>query len=61
MDTYMKNLQSEDLMDNAALKAIKLNPDVEKNYKHLIEESEQKKIDDGIEELSKKYKVSKIK
>lgn len=60
-DTYMKNLQSEDLMDNAALKAIKLNPDVEKNYKHLIEESEQKKIDDGIEELSKKYKVSKIK
>lgn len=56
---FINNLQDEDLMDESARRAIELNPKVESDYKKVIEESEAKQMEESVEKLSEKFKVTK--
>ena len=58
-DDLIKALRDDDLMDDAAKKAIDLNPAVQKEYMQILDEENRKQVDAGIEQLSGKYKVTK--
>lgn len=58
---FMSLLQDEDLMDDAARKAIHLNPKVETEYSRVMEEERKKTMDLALDKLSEKYKVTKKK
>lgn len=58
---FIKDLQDNDLMDESALRAIELNPKMKADYERLLEEDDQKQLDDGLDKLSEKFKVTKQK
>ena len=58
---FIRDLQDNDLMDESALRAIELNPKTKEDYERMLAEDNQKQMDDGIEKLSEKFKVSKSK
>lgn len=57
---FIKALRDDDLMDETAQHAINLNPEVQSEYKHILEEENKKNMDEGIERLSEKYKVGSL-
>lgn len=59
-DDLMKTLRNDDLMDDAARKAIDLNPEVQREYSQILAEEEKKAMDNGIEQLSSKYKIGNL-
>ena len=58
---FIKDLQDNDLMDESALRAIELNPKTKADYERQLAEDAQKQLDDGIDKLSEKFKVTKQK
>jgi len=58
---FIKDLQDNDLMDESALRAIELNPKTKEDYERILEEDAQKELDEGIDKLSEKFKVTKQK
>lgn len=60
-DSFITALRDNDLMDEAAVRAIGLNPTVEADYKKAIEEAEEKQNAEDAERLSEKFKVTKHK
>jgi hypothetical protein len=58
---FLEDLRNDELMDEAALKAIGYNPTVEEEYKKVLEEENQKELEIGIDKLSEKFKVTKNK
>lgn len=58
---FIKALQDDGLMDESALRAINLNPKTKADYERLLEEDAQNQLDEGIDKLSKKFKVTKQK
>lgn len=57
----LNTIRDDDLMDEQAEKAIHFHPTIEQKYNKEIEAIEQKKMADKMNELSDKYKVSKLK
>lgn len=60
-DDFIDALRNDELMDEAALKAIGYNPTVEEEYRKALEEETQKELEIGIDKLSEKFKVTKNK
>lgn len=60
-DDFIDALRNDDLMDEAALKAIGYNPTVEEEYRKALAEEAQKELEIGIDKLSEKFKVTKNK
>jgi hypothetical protein len=60
-DDFMEDLRDDELMDKSALKAISFNPTVEAEYRKTLEEDNQKELDDSLEKLGEKFKVTKQK
>ena len=60
-NSFIKDLQDNDLMDESALRAINLNSKTKADYERLLEEDAQKQLDEGIDKLSEKFKVTKKK
>ena len=60
-DAFITALCDNDLMDEAAIRAIGLNPAVEADYKKAMEEAETKQMEENTERLSEKFKVTKHK
>jgi len=60
-DDFIKALRDQDLMDEAALRAISLNPTIEADYKKAVEEIEEKQMAKETERLFDKFNVTKIK
>lgn len=60
-DAFITALRDNDLMDEAAIRAIGLNPAVEADYKKAMEEAETKQMEENTERLSEKFKVTKHK
>lgn len=58
---FIKDLQDNDLMDESALRAINLNPKTKADYELQLAEDAQKQLDEGIDKLSEKFKVTKKK
>ena len=58
---FIESLQNNDLMDESALRAIELNPKTKADYERILEEDAQKHLDEGIDKLSEKFKVTKQK
>lgn len=58
---FIKDLQDNDLMDESALRAINLNPKTKADYERQLAEDAQKQLDDGLDKLSEKFKVTKQK
>ena len=58
---FITALRDNDLMDEAAVRAIGLNPAVEADYKKAMEEAETKQMEENAERLSEKFKVTKHK
>lgn len=58
-DDFIDALRDDDLMDEAALKAIGYNPTVEEEYRRVLEEDTKKELEAGIEKLSEKFKVTR--
>ena len=58
---FIKDLQDNDLMDESALRAIELNPKTKADYERQLAEDAQKQLDDGLDKLSEKFKVTKQK
>lgn len=57
----MTVLRDDDLMDEAAQKAIDLNPKVQEEYQHIIKEEEEKLMAESVEKLGEKFKVKRTK
>lgn len=60
-DDFIDALRNDELMDEAALKAIGYNPTVEEEYHRVLEEENQKELVAGIEKLSEKFRVTREK
>lgn len=60
-DDFITDVRDDDIMDEAAKKAIELNPHAQEEYKHVLEESEQSQIEASVDKLSGKFKVTKKK
>ena len=60
-DDFIDALRNDELMDEAALKAIGYNPTVEEEYHRVLEEENQKELDDSLAKLGEKFKVTKNK
>ena len=60
-NNFIKDLQDNDLMDESALRAIELNPKTKEDYERQLAEDAQKQLDEGIDKLSEKFKVTKQK
>lgn len=58
---FIESLQNNDLMDESALRAIELNPKTKEDYERQLAEDAQKQLDEGIDKLSEKFKVTKQK
>lgn len=48
---FIKAFKDDDLMDESARKAISLNPEVQEEYSHILEEEERKNIIDNVGQL----------
>lgn len=48
-------------VDEAEMKAIGYNPTVEEEYHRVLEEENQKELDDSLAKLGEKFKVTKQK
>ena len=57
----MKVIRDEDMMDDAARRAIHLNPVVEEQYQKELEAAERSQMEERLSVLSDKYKISKLK
>lgn len=55
----IRAFRDDDLMDEAAKKAIGLNPEVQKEYSHILEEKEREVFEEGVDRLSEKFNVKK--
>lgn len=60
-DDFIDALRNDELMDEAALKAIGYNPTIEEEYRRVLEEDTKKELEIGIDKLSEKFKVTKNK
>jgi hypothetical protein len=60
-DKFIKALQDDDLMDESALRAIELNPKTKADYERQLAEDALKQLDEGIDKLSDKFKVTRSK
>lgn len=60
-NNFIRDLQDNDLMDESALRAIELNPKTKEDYERILEEDAQKQLDEGIDKLSEKFKVTRSK
>ena len=60
-DDFINDVRDDDLMDEAAKKAIELNPEAQKEYSQVLEESEKEQLDKEVDKLSDKFKVTKSK
>lgn len=60
-EDFISDLRDDDLMDLAAKKAIELNPAVNAHYQKELEEVEKKQIEDNVDKLQEKFKVTKNK
>lgn len=60
-NNFIRDLQDNDLMDESALRAIELNPKTKADYERQLAEDAQKQLDDGIDKLSEKFKVTRSK
>lgn len=60
-DKMMKVIRDEDMMDDAARRAIHLNPVVEEQYQKELEAAERSQMEERLSVLSDKYKISKLK
>lgn len=60
-EDFIKDLRDDDLMDESAIKAIRLNPTIEADYKRQIEEDEKAKMEASTKKLGEKFKVIKKK
>ena len=60
-DDFISDLRDDDLMDEAAQKAIELNPKAREEYKSALEDEERKQNAKNAEKLSEKFKVTKNK
>ena len=60
-EDFIKDLQDNDLMDESALRAIELNPKTKEDYERQLAEDAQMQLDNGLDKLSEKYKVTKKK
>lgn len=58
-EDFMKALRNDDLMDEAAKNAIDLNPAVQEEYRHILEEEERKHVLENVDKLSDRFKVSR--
>ena len=58
---FMEDLRDDELMDKSASKALSFNPTVEANYQKALEEDNQKELNDSLEKLGEKFKVTKQK
>lgn len=56
---FIKALQDEEQMDKTANLALALNPTIAAGYEKAVKEDEQKQMNASIEELGKKFKVTK--
>lgn len=56
---FMCLLQDDDLMDDAAREAIRLNPAVEAEYSRVVDEENRKMMDAAVSKLSDKFKVTR--
>jgi hypothetical protein len=59
-DDLIKAFRDDDLMDKAAEKAIGLNPDVQEEYRHILEEKEREQFDERVGQLGEKFKLGKL-
>lgn len=59
-DDFIKILRDDELMDETAKKAIALNPDIEKEYLHVLNEENEKEVSAELEKLGEKYKVGSL-
>lgn len=58
---FIEDLQDNDLMDKSALRAIELNPKTKEDYERQLAEDAQMQLNNGLDKLSEKYKVTKKK
>lgn len=58
---FIKDVRDDDLMDEAAKKAIELNPKARDEYHQILEDSEKEQMDKEVDKLSDKFKVTKSK
>lgn len=58
---FIESLQNNDLMDESALRAIELNPKTKEDYERQLAEDAQMQLNNGLDKLSEKYKVTKKK
>lgn len=63
-DSFMDDLRDDDIIDKAAQQALELNPEAQKVYEHVLEESareqeakKQREMEEGFKMLEEKYKV----
>lgn len=54
---FIKALRDDDLMDEGARKAIDLNPQAREEYRQIIEEDEEQRLQDSIGHLGDKFTV----
>ena len=59
-DDFIKILRDDELMDETAKKAIALNPDIEKEYLHVLNEENEKEVSAELEKLGEKYKIGSL-
>ena len=57
---FMDDLRNGDLLDEGAEEAIALNPELERDYRRLLDEEERKKMENGLSRLGDKYRVGRI-
>lgn len=60
-EDFIMDLRDDDLMDEAAKRAIELNPSINEHYQEQLDEVEKKQIDDNVDRLQEKFKVTKRK
>lgn len=58
-DAFIRALRDDDLIDEAAKDAIALNPEMQEEYQHILEEEERKAMASEIDRLGGKFKVTK--
>ena len=59
-DDLIKAFRDDDLMDAAAQKAISLNPEVQEEYSHILEEKEREQFNESVGHLSDKFNVKML-
>lgn len=60
-EDFIMDLRDDDLMDEAAKRAIELNPSINEHYQEQLDWVEKKQIDDNVDKLQEKFKVTKRK